>query len=161
MDKFINAKEAIKLFNANALGGQKIPHGVSNPVFHKSENGEYLISAFIFLYNAEEIRNKSVKRPAKWMTMDIRTGEIISEYDCREKDFCDVSFETYCDLNPASDTKYSAEYTNQTLAIFDLIIKKYIMTGRFDKELNDAYMYMMLNMVSVGFKEFYKELNNV
>lgn len=161
MDKYLNAKEAIKMFNASALGGQKIPHGVSNPVFHKNENGDYLISAFIFLYNADEIRNKSVKRPSKWMTMDIKTGNIISEYDCREKDFCNISFETFCDLNPESDTKYSAEYTNQTLAIFDLIIKKYIVTGKFDKELNDAYMYMMLNMVSVGFKEFYKKLNNV
>lgn len=29
------------------------------------------------------------------------------------------------------------------------------------QELNDAYMYMMLNMVSKGFKEFYRQLNNV
>ena len=79
MDKYLHAEEAIKRFNASALGGQNIPHGVSNPVFHKNENGDYVISAFIFFYDADGIRNKSVKRPSKWMTMDIKTGNIISE----------------------------------------------------------------------------------
>ena len=43
MDNFLSVREAIKIFNTNALGGRKIPHGVSNPVFHKNENGDYLI----------------------------------------------------------------------------------------------------------------------
>lgn len=50
---------------------------------------------------------------------------------------------------------------NQTLAVFNLILKKYLVTGKFDKELNDAYMYMMTKMVSVGFKDIYRDLNNV
>ena len=66
-----------------------------------------------------------------------------------------------CVLKAEDDTKYSAEYVNQTLAVFNLILKKYLVTGKFDKELNDAYMYMMTKMVSVGFKDIYRDLNNV
>ena len=135
-----NIRSVIKTFQMNALGGRKIPHGVSNPVFRYDENGNLIISAFVYTYSA---------------------GEFIAEYDCGENDFCTASVEAMCDLNAETDTKYSPEYTNQTLAIFDLVLRKYLKTGKFDKELNDAYMYMMLNMVSKGFKEFYRQLNNV
>ncbi len=156
-----NIRSVIKTFQLNALGGRKIPHGVSNPVFRYDENRNLIISAFVYTYSAEELRSRSVKRPSKWMAINVQTGEFIAEYDCGEKDFCTASMEAMCDLNAENDTKYSPEYTNQTLAIFDLILRKYLKTGKFDKELNDAYMYMMLNMVSKGFKEFYRQLNNV
>lgn len=154
------AHELMKLINKSALGGRKIPHGVSNPVFRKNENGDIVVAAFVYTYSAEELRSKQIKRPSHWITVDIKNGNVIHEYNCAENDFCDIPLDFYCDLNAESDIKFSSEYNKQTLAVFDLILRKYEITGVFDEELNDAYMFMMLRMVSVGFKDMYKQLNN-
>ncbi len=160
MEQAMNVREIMKRFSVSALGGKKIPHGVSNPVFRKNENNEYEACAFIYLYQAKELKEKNIRRPSKWMTMNVRTGDIV-EYDCSAKDFSSAAADLMCDLRAEEDTAFSAEYKKQTLAIFDLILKKYLVTGIFDKELNDAYMYMMLRMVSVGFKQFYIDLDLV
>ncbi len=160
MDTVWNSKSIMKEFAQAALGGENIPHGVSNPVFRKTENGKYNVCAFIYLYQTQELRDRKIRRPLKWMTLDLNSGEI-TEYDCMEKDFSDMSMDTLCDLNPEDSTIYSPEYQKQTLAVFDLILKKYLLVKRFDKELNDAYMYMMMRTVPIGFKPFYRDLNEV
>ena len=45
--------------------------------------------------------------------------------------------------------------------LLDMLIKTYAETGRVDAELNDAYMYMMMQPVSVGLKPYYKALNQI
>jgi len=160
MEESLNIRTIIKKFSLGALGGKKIPHGVSNPVFRKNEDGSISAAAFVFVYNKDQIKGRSVPRPKKWMTMDLTTGEI-TEYDCSVNDFSDLPSDFMCDLNAEDNTAFSEEYKRQTLAVFDLTLKKYLLKNKFDKELNDAYMYMMLRMVSVGFKELYKQLNNV
>ncbi len=160
MDNTWNAKKIMTEFSRNALHGNKIPHGVSNPVFRKADNGEYVACAFIYLYNANELKEKRVKRPSRWISFNLHSGDIV-EYDCRERDFSEYPMDMVCDLQAEDDTVFSAEYQKQTLAVFDLILRKYMITGRFDSELNDAYMYMMTRMVSVGFKSFYKDLNKI
>ncbi len=160
MNQTMNVREIMKKFSITALGGRKIPHGVSNPVFRKNENGEYEVCAFIYLYNAQELKDKNIGRPSMWMALNVHSGQI-TEYECRSNDFSYADSNTKCDLHAEEDMVFSSEYKKQTLAVFDLILKKYLITGRFDKELNDAYMYMMLRMVSKGFKPFYKDLNQV
>lgn len=152
--------DIMKLINKLALGGRKIPHGVSNLVFRRDENGKIVVAAFIYTYNAEELRSRKIKRPSHWITIDIKNGNAVCEYNCAEDDFCNIPMDSVCDLNAESDIKFSTEYTKQTLAVFDLILRKYQITGIFDEELNDAYMFMMLRMASVGFKEIYRQLNN-
>ena len=161
MNESVNVRWVIQECKRNALGGAKTPHGVSNPVFRKMEDGSYSIAVFIFLYNAEELRSGVVKRPSRWMLMDPVSGEIREEIDCHERDFCTIPLGTPCELKAEDDTPFSKEYKNQTLAVYDLILKKLRITGKFDKELYDAYMYMMLRMVSVGFKECYRQLGTV
>lgn len=161
MEEKVDVRSMIKEFGAQALGGAKVPHGVSNPVFHRTEDGSYSVAVFVYTYNMQERKSGAVKRPSFWMTMDPRTGKVTEQIDCHKKDFSSISLDTMCVLKAEDDTKYSAEYVNQTLAVFNLILKKYLVTGKFDKELNDAYMYMMTKMVSVGFKDIYRDLNNV
>lgn len=156
----LDINKVIKVFHKKALGGQKVSQSISNPVFRRGENGDVVIAGFVYLYSVDDIRAKKVKRPSKWVTIDIISEEF-KEYDCCEKDFCDISFDTYCDLTTESETEFSDEYTNTVAAIFDLVVKKYTETGEFDTELNNVYMYMVLNMVSVGFKDFYKALSNI
>lgn len=161
MDNRINARALMSNMRKSALGGRKIPHGVSNPVFRKMDDGSYAAAAFVFLYSRDDLKNRTVKRPSRWITADIKTGQIISEYSCKDIDFSSAAADAVCSLDAADSTVYSKEYVDQTLAVFDLIMRKYNATGIFDRELNDVYMYMMLKMVSVGFKEFYRELNKI
>lgn len=156
----LNCKTIINIFNAKALEGRKIPHGVSNPVFRFSADGSLLAAAFIFTYNADQLKAKSIARPGKWIAIDLKT-QAVTEYSCNDVDFTTVPVESMCSLNAETDEKFSAEYSKQTLAIFDLILKKYLLTSVFDKQLNDVYMYMMLKPVSTGFKALYRDLNLV
>ncbi len=160
MEELLSIRTIINKFSAAALGGKKIPHGVSNPVFRRNGDGNIEAAAFIFIYNKEQLKSRSVPRPKKWMTMDLSTGEI-TEHDCSENDFCDLPDDMMCGLDAEENTVFSEEYKRQTLAVFDLTLKKYLVKNKFDKELNDAYMYMMLRMVSVGFKELYTQLNTI
>lgn len=160
MNQKLEVKDVIRILKANAVGGKKVPHGVSNPVFRRDENGNIVVAAFVYFYTADDLKNQKVRRPAKWITLDISTGETTA-YSCNEKDFCSIKEDFYCELRSETDTKFSKEYCNQTLAVFDLILRKYQITRKFDNELNDAYMYMMLKMVSVGFKELYTQLNSL
>lgn len=161
MEETINVRSIMRKFAREALGGSKTPHGVSNPVFRRAKDGSYQIAAFVYTYNAQERHDGLVKRPAHWMLLDPVSGKILNHLDCHTDDFCDIPLDTKCPLKAEDATVYSKEYANQTLAIFDLILRKLRITGKFDKELNDVYMYMMLRMVSVGFKECYRQLNQV
>ena len=68
---------------------------------------------------------------------------------------------TEVDLKPESKKSFSKEYKTATLMLLDMLIKTYAETGRVDAELNDAYMYMMMQPVSVGLKPYYKALNQI
>ena len=108
MDRIMNVRDIMKKFAVSALGGKKIPHGVSNPVFRKSEDGEYKVCAFIYLYQAQELKDKNVRRPTKWMSMDLKTGAV-TEYNCSDLDFSGASAEVMGDLRAEEDTVFSAE----------------------------------------------------
>ena len=154
----LNCKTIMKIFNTEALGGRKIPHGVSNPVFRVSEAGTISAAAFIYTYDQKQLKAMNIPRPDKWIAMELNTRSVV-EYSCNDKDFTTFPSDGRCDLAADTDEVFSNEYSGQTIAIFDLILKKYLLTSKFDKQLNDVYMYMMLKPVSAGFKDLYRDLN--
>ena len=155
------ANRLMELINSAALSGSKLPHGVSNPVFRLDTDGRIKVAVFIFTYSHEELKSRVIRRPMHWMTVDVADNDLVREHACTEEDFCSAPPWTRCDLNAETDEKFSEEYTKQTLAVFDLLLRKYKLTGVFDRPLNDAYMFMMLRTVSVGFKDMYRELCNL
>ena len=154
-------EELLQTLQREALGGSKTPHRVSNPVFRRRPDGKIVVAAFVWTFTPDELKADRVGRPAYWLTCDVTDGDRIESFSCRENDFCDLPPDAVCDLRPETDEVFSKEYRHQTLAVFDLALRKYQLTGVFDKALSDAYMYMMLRMVSVGFKEPYRQLNHV
>lgn len=142
------------------LRGAKIPHGTSNPVF-RIENGKYCIAAFVYTYNRRLRENKLVKRPAYWGIMNPRTGEIIECNDCHRKDFSSMELDKVCNLEQENWTAYSDDYNNQTIDIFNEVLRKYIATGEFDKSLNNEYMSRVIKMAPVDFRRLYGDLCNI
>ena len=160
MNQFLTAKQAMRCFATYALGGAKIPHGVSNPVFRKTGNGKYALSAFVFTFTREMLASDKSKAPTEWILIDPIDGKLISRISCTSENFSDLN-ETEVDLKPESKKSFSKKYKTATLMLLDMLIKTYAETGRVDAELNDAYMYMMMQPVSVGLKPYYKALNQI
>ena len=135
-----------KILSSQALGGRKIPHRVSNPVFRIGEDGSVKAAAFIYTYTAEQLKALCVPRPKRWIEIDLKT-QAVTEYSCEEKEFSDLAADSMCDLSPEITEKFSREYSKQTIAIFDLILRKYLLTSVFDKQLDKTC-----------FQRFYKAL---
>lgn len=161
MAETLTLRTAMRVLQQNALGGKKVPHGVSNPVLRKMPDGNYVIAAFIYLYKAEELKAKNIPRPSRWLTMDPVSGRFLQEYACTEQDFSDIPLTEFCNLRAADDTVYSREYTETLISAFDTVLRKYRETGRIDLQLYDVYLQMMLKTVSVGFKPLYQQLSNI
>ena len=155
------ANRLMELINNAAKSEYSLRYGVSNPVFRLDTDGRIKAAAFIFTYTEEELKNRTIRRPTRWLTVDVRNNDLIEEHSCGERDFTGAPMWTRCDLRTETDEKFSDEYTMQTLAVFDLLLRKYKQTGVFDRPLNDAYMFMMLRTVSVGFKDLYRDMNNL
>lgn len=49
----------------NILLGKKIPHSTSQPVIHM-ENGQYVLSSFVFFFNKDDLKKSEVDRPSLW-----------------------------------------------------------------------------------------------
>lgn len=160
MNQYITAKQAIRCFASYALGGAKIPHGVSNPVFRKISDDNYALSAFVFTFTRDMLAEKKSKAPDEWLLINPNNGQLISRLSCATQNFSNLDNDEV-DLKPEFDIAFSNDYKNATLFLLDLLIKSYAETGRPDTGLNNAYMYMMLQPVSVGLKPYYKALNQI
>ena len=155
------ANRLMELINNAVKSESNLRYGVSNPVFRQDTDGRIKVAVFIFTYTEEELKKRMTLRPMRWLTVDVRNHDLIEEHACVDLDFTFAPPWTQCDLRTETDEKFSDEYTMQTLAVFDLLLRKYKLTGVFDRPLNDAYMFMMMRTVSVGFKDLYRDLGSV
>ncbi len=158
--KTLTLQEMMKKIGTYALGGAKVPHGVSNPVFRKTEDGTYAVAAFVFTFDREMLKNKTAHAPCEWILVNPADGALLQRISCSEQPFSSCGGDTV-DLRAESDQPFSKEYGMHTISLFDAVLKKYTQQQVFDKGLNDAYMYMMLGPVSVGLKPYYRDLNLV
>lgn len=156
----LTLKDVTKSLASYALGGAKIPHGISNPVFRKLEDGTFVIAAFVFTFTKEMLSQNKANAPCEWILINPHDGSLIARYECTNKPFSQES-DSAVDLLPETNAKFSGEYKYYSISIFETILKKYVQKGVFDNELNEAYMYLMLNPISKGLKKYYRDLNNV
>ncbi len=146
--------------NASALGGAKIPHYVSNPVI-RLEDGKAFIAAFVYTYNRENLQSNKMPRPIHWIIADIETGEIINEYDCRQKDFSSAGFDALYDLNnPPAVKKPTRDDFTGIYEEIDSLRRKWI-SGGFDPDDCKKYLDMILEITPGSYQRFYRELANL
>ncbi len=150
--------EIIKQLQMNILGGQKTPHSISQPVVTR-EDGKYYLAVFVFFYTREDIEAGAVNRPSVWAIADIETGEIIKEYETKEKDFSDAPYDVK--YNIRSDAKYdtSKEYYDKAFAILDSVREKLISSGKLYSLEYKAYLDRILANIPQDYQRFYRDLS--
>lgn len=151
-------KTVVQKLNAKALGGAKIPHGISNPVLRKSE-GRVFISAFVYIYGRENLQNNKMPRPVHWMLADIETGDLVKDWDCRENDFSRASFDEVYDLNDPLVKKPTRADFEEIYSLIDSVREKYVTQGVFDEKMYAEYLDRILEVTPSNYRRFYRELS--
>lgn len=158
MNQITNLNDVMRCMSKYALGGSKIPHSVSNPVFRKLENGSYALASFVFTFSREQLNQNTANAPCEWIVIDPITGDLIARNQCSNDAFSNQK-EEFVDLKPESSIKFSKEYSAHTINLFNGLLSIYQANHVFDIGLNNAYMFMMLQSVSKGLKPYYNDLN--
>lgn len=153
-----DTKTIVAKLNAAALGGAKIPHCVSNPVIRTDDKGSY-IAAFIYTYGKQNLQTNTMPRPIHWIIADIETGNVIKEFDCKEKDFSTACFDELFDLNDPSVKRPTRDDFAWFYSLFDSLRDAYI-SGKEVSELEKEYMNCIFEITPLSYRRFYRELSN-
>lgn len=141
------------------LDGAKVPHTVSNPVLRK-EDGKWYIAFFVTFYNKNNLDNKTMPRPSYWCLVDVKTGELIKRYDCREKDFSSASFDDLVDISDFNPNHFSKEDAEEFFRKFDNARNACILDNDNIARLYGLYLGKLLEVIPVNYQKFYIELMN-
>lgn len=141
-----------------ALGGRKIPHGVSNPVLRRW-NDETVLAFFVYTYTRTQLQQGEIGRPVSWILADLSTGALIREVPCTQEDFSsagkDERFSTRRTDPPVDGNPLADAY-----AMLDEVRRKYRQDGLVDQQLYEKYLSRMLQAVPPSYHRFYRELSN-
>jgi len=151
-------REICAYLQRNIMDGAKTPHSVSQPVIYK-EDGKHYLAMFVFFYTREDIETGAVDRPTMWVTADIETGEIIKEYETKEKDFSDAPYDVK--YNVRSDVQYdtSKEYYDKAYTILDSVREKLISSRKLYALEYKAYLDRILANIPQDYQRFYRDLS--
>jgi len=153
-------KEVITGLKMKALGGAKIPHGLSNPVLRRVDD-KIVIAIFIHTYKKENLDTQKMPRPAYWMTADIETGEMLGHFTCEQAEFSNQPYDKLYSSSPSNKDKINAEYFVELYKTFDEVRNKYINTGKIDENQYGNYLSKVLDVVPIEYGVFYKDLSNI
>jgi hypothetical protein len=153
-------REVLASLKPKALGGVKIPHGMSNPVL-RSVDGKVVIAVFIYTYNKENLDKGMMPRPAYWMTSDIATGEMLEHIDCRKNDFSGQSYDKLYSMTATKRGTVTAADFAELYGTLDAVRKEYAEAGNINKGLYDKYLNRILEITPDEYAVFYKDLSNI
>lgn len=157
-NEIVSSLEINDMMLKTALNGAKVPHSTSQPVIYK-RGTDYHIATFTFLYTRDDINKGAVDRPTVWTMADLRTGEIIEEFQTKEVDFSNASYDKKYMIRSNNEYNTSNEYYEKAFSILDNVRKKIIYNDTFDKEAYANYMEMILANIPEEYKRFYKDLS--
>lgn len=157
-EKYVKSDKCNNILAREILRGEKVPHSTSQPVIYQ-EDGKYYLAVFVFFFTKDDIEKGAVNRPTMWAIADIETGEILKEYETKEKDFSDAPYDVK--YNVCSDTKCdtSKSYYDKAFVILDSVREQIIRTGELHKEEYQAYLDMIVTNIPAEYQRFYKDLS--
>lgn len=140
-----------------ALGGRKVPHGISNPVLRIWQE-KLCLAFFVYTFSREDLHNGSVTRPISWMVADLENGQMLEEIPCSKEDFSSAGMKERFSTNNPNGTQ-PADFFQQTYAILDGVRQEYAETGNVNQSEYERYMEQMLRAVPPAYHRFYRELS--
>ncbi|MCR4791787.1 MAG: hypothetical protein K5871_03490 [Lachnospiraceae bacterium] len=154
----ITIKEINENIQGQVLGGAKIPHGVSNPVIHK-EDDKYYIAYFVYTFEKKNLDTGDFQRPLYWVIADVKTGDLVAEYNCREKDFSEQGFDKLYSMNDPSVRRPDDKYYKVMDSLFDTVRASIAFGSSMDSASYKAYFSNLLAITPSEYKVFYRELS--
>lgn len=154
----LNSKEINTKLQKEILSGKKVPHSTSYPVLYKEKN-EYFLAVFVFFYTKEDIDAGAVDRPALWAIADVESGDIIEEWQAKNKDFSNASYDMKYNVRSNGQYDTSKKYYDEAFAILDSVRSKIINDGKFYKGEYQFYLDKILANIPKDYQRFYTDLS--
>ena len=149
-----------KLAKSYALGGAKIPHGISNPVLRRIKD-KVAICYFVYAYSRENMESKQYPRPCEWLELDIEDGTLIARNDCSQIDFSAQSGDSLYSLAASADGKATLDTFRILDMLFDTVRASIVFGGKMDLGSYKGYMKKLLGITPSDYRVFYEELSNM
>lgn len=157
-NQIVPAERIYQMIYPLALGGRKIPHGVSNPVLYYTEK-QLFLAFFVYTYSRAQLQQGVIGRPSSWILADVRTGQLIKEISCNQKDFSPAGRnELFSVKNPNAPT--DKDFFCNTYALLDKVREEYLTTNTLNMALYEQYLDQVFLAVPPSYHRFYRELSN-
>ena len=154
----VTIKELSGRIQEKIFDGAKIPHGISNPVIHK-ENDKYYIAYFVYTYDKKNIETGVYQRPIQWILADIKEGNIVYTYDCKNNDFSEQRFDKLYSLNDPIVKKPDDRYFEVMDRLFDTVRASIAFANSLDMASYKAYLNNLMAITPSEYRVFYRELS--
>lgn len=154
----ITIKELNEKIQGEVFGGAKVPHGISNPVIHR-ENDQYYIAYFVYTYDKKNIESGAYQRPIQWILVDMKEGNIVFTYDCKNKDFSEQRFDKLYSLNDPTVKRPDESYFGVMDSLFDTVRASIAFADSIDMASYKAYLNSLMAITPGEYRVFYRELS--
>lgn len=157
----IESTHSVEIFtelSKKILRGAKIPHSTSQPVIYE-EGGKYFLAVFVFFFTHQDIEAGEVDRPTHWAVCDLETGEILKEYETKDKDFSDAPYDVKYNVRADGQYDTSKEYYDKAFAVLDSVREKLLKEGHLYRAEYDYYLNMILKNIPKDYQRFFRDLS--
>lgn len=156
--QIVPAERIYQKIHPLALGGRKVPHGISNPVLRR-EGEQLYLAFFVYSYTREQLRKGTIGRPVSYILADITTGQLLREVSCSRADFSDAPADAvFSTANP--NPKPDQAFYTRVYGMLDAVREEYLTAGTVNTPGYGAYLEQMLQAVPPSYHRFYRELSN-
>lgn len=145
---------------AHALGGAKIPHGISNPVI-REHRGAYTICYFVYTLTHDQMKSKQYPRPSEWLAVDIKEGDLIARISCADEDFSQEPAGKVYSIDRTGCVEPTETYYKVLDTLFDTARASIVFSGEPDMRSYEAYFDKMLAITPKAYRVFYRELTSL
>ena len=152
------SKELYSIAARIALGGAKVPHGVSNPVL-RDVDGTVCVCYFVYAYGAEARETGLYPRPAEWIALDVAEGKLVGRYPCSEKDFSSAPYDRSYSMADSPASGKSEAYFTAMDELFEISRASIVASGSLDGEAYAGYLGKLLAVTPEDFRVFYRDLS--
>ncbi len=145
---------------SEALGGAKVPHGISNPVL-RSVDGIIRVCYFVYLFDKKALDTGLYRRPVEWLALDMESGRLVGRYSCAKNDFSQESADKTYSLKDDSIAKPDDAFYAVLNRLFETCCASVLFANALDETTYAGYMNSVLSITPQDYRVFYKELSRL
>lgn len=139
--------------------GLNVPHATSAPLV-RLHNGSLVLAEFVFLYTGSDIAAEELGRPMLWGVADIKSGDVLSRFDCRQDDFSGEEFGARYSIHYEPETVFDDAYVAESFRLLDEFRTEYLAGQGVNKATYSQYFERVLAAMAPAYRVFYRELGS-